>query len=86
MMRYAINYQLNTPGKKYKKLHSKLQSMGAQRTSIKSQWVIERSNSSAKKIKETLRKRIDKNDCLLVICLDDLDWAEVNLGIDLDDL
>ena len=84
MMRYAISYQLNTPGKKYKRLYNTLESMGARRV-FKSQWVVKRNSSSATEIKNELRQCIDGNDNLLVVCLD-YDWADFNLDIDLDDL
>ena len=84
-MLHVVDYDLMTPGQNHKQLRNGLRSMGAKRT-MRSQWVVN-SDLTAKQLRDSLQEKfLDENDRLLVVCLDDGDWASFNLRIDLNDL
>jgi len=77
--RYVLSYDLEEPKQRYKELYEKMNSWGAIRLQ-KSQWLVYFQGMTAEKIKNYLlsSKLIDIDDRLLVICLDDSDWACFN--------
>lgn len=84
-MVYMVSYDLNHPETRgdYGELIAQLEVMGFQRL-LYSQWVVRwtPANSSAAVIRDILRPYIDPNDRLLVTCLDNADWAGLNLMVD----
>ena len=72
-MRYLISYDLHSPGQKHTELAKELKKIGASRI-LQSQWLLRRDNSSATEVINFVRHLFDKNDKLLVVCLDSVDW------------
>ena len=77
-MRYVISYDLLKPGQNYEKLWAELERFKAKRV-LESQWVIRRSNTTAKNLRDHFKEFVDANDRLLIVCIDDSDWAGRNL-------
>jgi hypothetical protein len=77
-MRYKISYDLITPGKNYQALYDALAAISAQRTML-SEWVTKRHNTTAAGLRDYLWRYMDGNDRLMVVCLDNSDWAGMNL-------
>ena len=77
-MRYVISYDLLKPGQQYEKLWAELERLKAKRV-LESQWVMRLSNTSAAKLRNHFKKFVDENDRLLVVGIDDSDWAGWNL-------
>lgn len=73
-MRYLISYDLLKPGQQYEKLWAELDRLKAKRV-LESQWVMRLSNTSAAKLRNHFKKFIDENDRLLIVCIDNSDWA-----------
>ena len=80
-MRYTISYDLNRPGQNYQPLWDALRQIGAHRV-LQSHWITRRNNTSASGLRNYLQQFIDSNDRLFVICLDNDNWAGVNLMTD----
>ena len=83
-MRFAITYDLLTPGKDYQALREALSDIGATRV-LSSQWVLRR-ETTAPALRDHLRRYVDPDDRLLVTCLDSDDWAGFNLLVRMDTL
>ena len=64
-MLYIISYDLNAPGQDDNALYDALQSLGANRI-LKSQWTVNRDNTSCQQLFDYLSLFVDKNDTLLV--------------------
>jgi hypothetical protein len=79
-MRYAISYDLNKQGQDYQTLYDALKRLGATRM-LYSEWVAIHNNSSSEKLRDWLWTFMDRNDRLLVKCLDSGDWAGMNLMV-----
>jgi hypothetical protein len=71
MKLFFIAYDLLTPGKDYKRLFDKLESIGARRVLL-STWAL-KGNYTAVQLRDTLKEYIDANDRLLVV--QSADWA-----------
>ena len=80
--RYVISYDLNTPGKDYKTLIQVLERLGAKRV-LYSQWAVRWNNTTAAAIRDYVRQCIDAGDRVLVMCVDNADWASWNAMTDL---
>ena len=80
-MRYLISYDLDSPGQNYDAVIGALRSVGAERVLL-SQWVVRWNNTSAVNVRTWLWSQMDRNDRLLVVCLDSADWAGMNLMVD----
>ena len=80
-MRYLISYDLDKPGQKYDSVIAALESVGAQRV-LFSQWVVRWPNTDAVTIRTWLWGFMDRNDRLLIVCLDSTDWAGMNTMVD----
>jgi hypothetical protein len=65
-MKYLISYDLNTPGKDYKRLYDALASIGAKRILL-SQWAVRRDGTTCAQIRDALWALMDSNDRLLVM-------------------
>ena len=81
-MRYAISYDLVAPGRNYQPLWDALGALGAVRI-LQSQWAVRRYDTSAVGIRDHVSQFMDRNDRLMVTCLDGTDWAGRNLMADL---
>ena len=46
---------------------------------LQSQWVFRRTNTDAARLRDHFKKFLDNNDRLLVVCLNNTDWAGLNL-------
>ena len=77
-MRYIISYDLNRPGQNYPDLWNELRSFNAQRV-LQSQWVFVRMNTDAAQLREHFKQFLDRNDRLLITCLDNNNWASWSL-------
>ena len=77
-MRYLISYDLKDPGKNYPKLTQKLKKLKAEKV-LESQWVLRQANTSSSDIFDDISSVMDKNDRLLVVCLDRDDSTSCNL-------
>ncbi len=77
-MRYVISYDLNKPGQDYDSLIEELKRHGAKKL-LKSQWRLQRTGTSAEKLLDRFWKCMDRNDRLLVMCVDSGDLAAKNL-------
>jgi len=75
MKSYLIGYDLNKTGQDYTKLIEQIKKLGLWWNCLDSTWII-KSNSSAKDIRNHLKKYIDDNDELLVAKLSgEAAWA-----------
>ncbi len=72
-MRYLINYDLNYPEQDYPKLRKALTVYRPLKV-LDSQWLINVSGTTAKRLFLHFNRFIDSNDDLLVVCLDNSDW------------
>lgn len=77
-MRYVISYDLLKPGQKYDALWKELERLKAKRV-LESQWAVRRTNTNAEKLRDHFKIFIDSNDRILVVCVDNDDWAGWNL-------
>jgi len=75
MALFYIAYDLDKPGQDYQNLWDELDSLGAKRVQD-SVWAL-RSDTSAKELRDVLKKHIDSDDRLLVV--QSGDWASRNL-------
>ena len=75
-MLYLISYDLMAPGKDYDGLYEALEGIGAKRV-LRSVWVVRWSNTSAKQVRDWVKKHTDSDDRLLVGQID-ADWATFN--------
>ena len=80
-MRYVISYDLNTPGQNYQGLYDALGTINAERV-LESQWIANRVNTDAVRLRDYIWRHMDRNDRLLVTCLDDASFAWYNLMFD----
>ena len=80
-MQYVISYDLDAPGKNYKKLTDELVRLGATRILL-SQWVARRTGTTATGLRDHVWQFMDANDRLLVTSLGSADWAGRNLMAD----
>ena len=80
-MRYSVSYDLDKPGQDYPRIHRELERLGGKRI-LMSYWVINRTNTSAIRLRDHLKRSIDRNDRLMVIELEGTDWASYNLMTD----
>lgn len=80
-MRYVISYDLDKPGQNYTAVTNALEKSGAKRV-LFSQWVLRHYTATATQIRDWLWNHMDRNDRLLVVCLDSNDWAGMNLMVD----
>jgi hypothetical protein len=81
-MRYLISYELNTPGRDYLTLWNALAGLNAKRV-LYSQYVLRRYDTTAARLRDQLWTFMDAGDTLLIVCLDNTDWAEMNPMVDL---
>ena len=79
-MKYVLSYDLNQPGQNYQRLWDALESFEARRV-LESQWKFERINIDASGLLEYFKQFIDGNDRLLIISLDNNEWAGYNLKV-----
>lgn len=77
-MRYLISYDLNAPNRDYQTLWNALGRMEAQRVLL-SQWIVRRVGTTSADLRDRLWTFMDSNDRLLVVSLDNSDWAGRNL-------
>ena len=84
-MRYLISYDLNKPGKNYDALINEITAMGGTRVLL-SQWVVRRNGTSAAGLRDHFWTFMDANDRLLVVSIDDSDWAGNNLMVKISSL
>lgn len=77
-MRYLISYDLVDPVRDYPKLSTALLRLGGEHVLI-SQWLVTSPGTSAVELRDRLARCIDRQDRLLVTCIDELDWAGQNL-------
>lgn len=80
-MKYMISYDLKKPGQNYELLYDELKDVFKAKRVLESQWVFERNNTSAIKLREHFRKFIDTNDRLLVIAIGSSYWASWNIMV-----
>jgi CRISPR associated protein Cas2 len=80
-VRYVISYDL-VKRKDYPELWAALQRWGARRVLL-SQWAVRWNDTSAAAIREAVRLYIDSDDRVLVMCVDNGDWASFNALVDL---
>jgi len=80
MPRYLISYDLNTPGRNYKKLYDELDQLGGRRVLL-SQWAL-RNDATAVDLCNHFWQFLDGNDRLLVSDLDRV-WASQRAMIDI---
>jgi CRISPR/Cas system-associated endoribonuclease Cas2 len=67
MKAYLISYDLDKPGQDYSNLIAKIEGLGGVKI-LYSEWVL-KSESSAKDLRDYLKRFIDSNDKLLVVAL-----------------
>jgi hypothetical protein len=77
----TISYDLNAPGKNYQALYDALKALGATR-GLLSEWVVRSYNTSAVALRDHVWAFMDGNDRLFVKCLDNENWASMNLMMD----
>ena len=78
-MKYLICYDLKTPGRDYKTLWDELERLNAKRI-LDSQWVTNRTNTSASGLRDHMKGFVDPNDSLFVCTLEGVtDWAGIGL-------
>ena len=80
-MRYAVSYDLDDPGQDYPRIHRELVRLGGKRIQM-SHSVINRTNTSAIRLRDHLKRHIDRNDRLIVIELEGTHWAWYNVMTD----
>lgn len=68
MKSYLIGYDLNKSGQDYKKLIAEIEKSGSWWHCLDSTFII-KSSSTAVAIRDHLKKFVDSNDELLVVCL-----------------
>lgn len=87
MARYAVCYDLNSPGQDYDELFEAIEEYGTWWHNLDSTWIII-SSDKASTIRDNLKQHIDSNDKLLVLKLtgawagtgfDDYDWLSNHL-------
>lgn len=66
---YSVSYDLLSPGKDYQKLYDRLSALGGRRV-LYSQWMT-KGAFTAEQLRDDLRRYVDANDRLLVICVTD---------------
>ncbi len=84
-MRYLISYDLNKPGKNYDARINAITAMGGTRVLL-SQWVVRRNDTSASGLRDHFWTFMDANDRLLVVSIDNSDWAGTNLMVKISSL
>jgi len=84
-MRYVITYDLNRPSHSYAALWKALDGLEAVPV-LRSQWAINSANMTAADLRDHLRQFIEAGDALLVMSLNDAEWAGINLQSKLDAL
>jgi hypothetical protein len=65
---YLIGYDLNKSGQEYETLIEEIKKLGTWWHCLDSTWII-KANSSTSIVRDHLKKIIDNNDELLVVCL-----------------
>jgi hypothetical protein len=78
MAQYVITYDLQTPGKDYRKLQAALEGKLNATRILLSVWLSNRTGTTATAIRDYLLQFIDTNDRLLVIDIEK-DWASYNV-------
>jgi len=79
MAMYWVNYDLNRPGQNYDTLTAFLQSHAKWAKPLKSSYFV-KSDSTAVKLLQDIRTLIDPNDTVVVVEVEDQDWASVGLS------
>ena len=77
-MKYMISYDLVAPGKDYQTLYDELENLNAKRV-LKSQWVLNRFNTTPTGLRDHFRGFIDSNDRLLIVEINGDGWSGWNL-------
>ena len=68
MKSYLIGYDLNKQGQDYETLIARIKKLGSWWHCLDSTWII-KTNVSAGDIRDILKKDMDSNDELLIVCL-----------------
>lgn len=77
--KYLISYDLDKPGQEYHPLIARLRELRAQKV-LYSEWLL-RSTSSAREIRDDLKRLIDGNDMLFVVALTgEAAWTSLMIG------
>lgn len=78
-MKYMICYDLQKPIQDYPALYKVLlENFNAKRV-LESQWVFRRINTNAAGLRDYFKKFLDGDDRLLIVSLDNSEWAGWNL-------
>lgn len=78
-MKYMICYDLQRPIQDYPTLYRVLiENFNAKRV-LESQWVFRRINTNAAGLRDYFKNFLDSNDRLLIVSLDNFEWAGWNL-------
>ena len=84
-MRYVVTYDLNRPTHSYAALWKALDGLNAVPV-LRSQWAVSSAVMTAAEVRDHLRQFLEGTDALLVMSLDDGEWAGTNLKSKLDAL
>lgn len=84
-MKYLISYDLSNPGKDYSSLYKALSDIEATKV-LMSQWIANLDNTNAVFIRDKIWQFMDLKDRLLIVSLENNDWAARNLLVKISSL
>lgn len=74
-----VSYDLVTPGRDYADLYDALKAYGTWARPVESVWLIETDDTTGD-VRDELLQHVDANDKLIVLLVDDSEWATYNLS------
>ena len=84
-MKYLISYDLTKPEKDYAPLYKALSDIEATKV-LMAQWVANCNDTNAVRLRDNFWQFMDPNDRLLIVSLENNDWAARNLLVKISSL